>query len=44
MMSVETPALIDTAATTGRPIIGIISIRMHLGALPKRKSDEADQE
>jgi hypothetical protein len=47
MMSIETAAVrtvIDATAATARPVIGIISIRMHLGALPKRESDEADQE
>jgi hypothetical protein len=44
MMSIEPAAMVDTAATARRPIIWIISVRMHLGALSECKSDKADQE
>jgi hypothetical protein len=44
MMSVDAPTMVDAAASACRPIIGIVSIRMHFGALPECENDKADQE
>ena len=35
--------VVDAAATASRPIIGIFSVRMHLGTLPECEGDEANQ-